>query len=91
MNVYQQCQRYRQKREKFWNKSFSYFVESLVQCTLHLKIEFLLIFNFQVQASYYRQDSLIVGVIDTGEQFFGGVVDTGEKFQAFWLFPCDKN
>ncbi len=36
-----------EKIEKFWNKIFSsYFVESLVQCTLHLKIEFLLIFNF---------------------------------------------
>ena len=33
-----------EKRDKFWEKFFfSYFVKSLVYCTLHLKIEFLVI------------------------------------------------
>ncbi len=34
------------KEKNFEINFFLYFVESLVKCTLHLKIEFLLIFNF---------------------------------------------
>ncbi len=38
-----------EKREKFLDKIFyKYFVQSFVECTLHLKIEVLLIFHFQV-------------------------------------------
>jgi hypothetical protein len=48
MNVYQQCQRHRRKKRKILKYIFfSYFVETLVKCTLHLKIEFLLIFIFR--------------------------------------------
>jgi hypothetical protein len=36
------------KIEKFSGIIFSFFVKSLVEYTLHLKIEFLLIFHFQV-------------------------------------------
>jgi hypothetical protein len=53
---------------------FPFFVKILVECTLHLKMEFLHIFHF------HRQDCLIGGVIDTGEKFFSGVVDTGKRF-----------
>ncbi len=71
-------------------------------CTLHLKIEVLLIFHFQVEASQYRQDSLIAGVadtaekfiagvVDTAEQFFGGVVDTSDKFIAGVVDTADKH
>ncbi len=35
--------------------------------------------------------NLSVGVVDTGEQFFGGVVDTGNTFSAFWLFLTGIN
>jgi hypothetical protein len=50
--VYLLCQRHwRQKRKILRHNFFSYFVKSLIECTLHLWIEFLLIFNFQVKAS----------------------------------------
>jgi hypothetical protein len=57
-------------------------------------MKFLRIFHFQVLGSYYRQDFLIAGVVDTAEKFIGGVVDTGEQFQHFWLCmtsPIKKN
>ncbi len=55
------------------------------------KDEIFAYFSFLGVASYYRQDCLIAGVVDTavkfiggvvdtGNQFFGGVVDTGDKF-----------
>ncbi len=74
------------KREKFWGINFfKYFVKSLVECTLNLKIEFLLILRCR-QANIGRtvQSPVLLtppgGVVDTGEQFFGGVVDTNDKF-----------
>ncbi len=69
------------KDKNFEIKFFYYFVESLVQCTLHLK----------VQASYYWQDSLFTGLVDTAEKFIGGVVYSVDKFQAFWLFMTGDN
>ncbi len=35
--------------------------------------------NFRLFGYFYRQDSLIAGVVDTAEQFIAGVVDTADK------------
>jgi hypothetical protein len=59
---------------------FLYFIKSSVECTLHLYIEFLIIFYFKVyQAVMYLQHCLIASVVDTGEKFIGGDVDAGEQ------------
>ncbi len=73
------------KKKNFETLFFSYFVKSLVGCTLHLKIEFLLILIFKcrqanIGAVVDTGEQFFVGVVDTGEHFFGGVVDTGDKF-----------
>jgi hypothetical protein len=66
---------------------FLYFIKSSVECTLHLYIEFLIIFYFKVYqavicstvlspVSLTCREKFIGGVVDAGEQSFGGVVDT---------------
>ncbi len=65
MNVYQRCQRHRRKKGKnFEIKLFKHFVKSLVQCILHLKIEVLVIFHFQVFWLF------LTGINDTGEKCY---------------------
>jgi hypothetical protein len=55
-----------------------------------LKIEFLLIFNFHVYASWYCQNCLISGVVDTSKTFISGVVDTAEQFFGSVVHTGDK-
>ncbi len=66
------------KREK-WGIIFSYFVKSLVQGTLHLKIGFFAYFSFLGVGKLILAGLSFAGVNDTGEKFLGGVIDIGEQ------------
>ncbi len=47
--------------------------------------------NFRLFSYFYRQDSLIAGVVDTAEKFIAGVVDTAEQFIAGVVDTADKH
>ncbi len=47
--------------------------------------------NFRLSGYFYRQDSLITGVVDTAEKFITGVVDTAEQFIAGVVNTADKH
>ncbi len=46
---------------------------------------------FSLFGYFYRQDSLIAGVIDTAEKFIAGVVEIAEQFIAGVVGTADKH
>ncbi len=76
-----------EKREKFWKKFYSYFVESLVYCNLHLKIEFL--FNFQVLLT--PPNNLSAVSLTPVYNFSTVSLTPARNFRLSGLFPTDKD
>jgi hypothetical protein len=75
------------KREKFQVYFFSFFVKSLVECTLYLKMEFLLFFIFRrSQANIGRTPPKSLSVVLTPVNSFSAVSLTLTPAINFRLF-----
>ena len=72
------------KEKNFRYNFFSFFVKSLVECTFHLKINFLCIFILR-----YRQPNIgmtgVAGVVDTAKNL--SAVSTGNTISSFLQGP----